>query len=189
MSQPSTHLLQFSTTAVSPIDTERAFTAFFEQTHVMVFRYIYGLHGGPTENVEDLTAETYLRAWQKRQAFQGDEQAAIGWIFRIAHNLVVDSHRRSATHPPPDALPESLARPEDDPEHHTLAYEQAVMLNDALTQLPLPQREMVVLRYMLGWAVKDIAVYLGKNENTVSVNIRRALQHLRENWPTESKEG
>lgn len=155
----------------------------------MVFRYIYGLHGGPTENVEDLTAETYLRAWQKRQGFRGDEQAAIGWIFRIAHNLVVDSHRRATTHPPPDALPESLTRPEDNPEHHTLADEQAAALNQALAQLPLHQREMLVLRYMLGWTVKDIAAYLGKNENTVSVNIRRALQHLRENWPNESKEG
>lgn len=189
MSQQNTHLLQFSTTAVSPTDSEREFEAFFEHTHVMVFRYIYGLHGGPTENVEDLTAETYLRAWQKRQAFQGDEQAAIGWIFRIAHNLVVDSHRRATTHPPPEALPDSLGGMDDDPEHQALADEQTATLHYALSQLPLPQREMVVLRYMLGWTVKEIAAYLGKNENTVSVNIRRALQHLRENWPSESKEG
>jgi DNA-directed RNA polymerase specialized sigma24 family protein len=47
------------------------------------------------------------------------------------------------------------------------------------------QREILVLRYVLGWPVKRIGEYLGILENTVSVSIRRSLQRLRDRWPQE----
>jgi DNA-directed RNA polymerase specialized sigma24 family protein len=40
-----------------------------------------------------------------------------------------------------------------------------------------------VLRYLLGWHVKQVADYLKMNENTVSVTIRRALKSLQRDWP------
>ena len=42
---------------------------------------------------------------------------------------------------------------------------------------------MVVLRYLLGWRVKEIAHYLDIPENTVSVTVRRSLARLRAGWP------
>ena len=47
-----------------------------------------------------------------------------------------------------------------------------------LSALSSEVREMIVLRYMLGWQVRQIARYLGVNENTISVTIRRALGNL-----------
>jgi len=44
-------------------------------------------------------------------------------------------------------------------------------------------REILVLRYLLGWHVKQVADYLKMNENTVSVTIRRALKSLQRDWP------
>src|SRR5512147_2572094 len=60
-----------------------AFTRLYDDTHLIVFRYLYGLSGGPLQEVEDLTAETYARAWKTRQSFIGDKQAALGWLLRI----------------------------------------------------------------------------------------------------------
>ena len=42
---------------------------------------------------------------------------------------------------------------------------------------------MLVLRYMLGWRVQQIAAYLETLDNTVSVTIRRMLERLRQQWP------
>ena len=70
------------------------FTLLYEDTHIMVFRYIYGLSGGPQQEAEDLTSETYARAWKTRQRFNGNDQAALGWLLRIAKNLVIDLSRR-----------------------------------------------------------------------------------------------
>ena len=43
-------------------------------------------------------------------------------------------------------------------------------------------REILVLRYMLGWKVKQVAQYLGMTDNNVSVKIRRALKSLHSEW-------
>ena len=50
-----------------------------------------------------------------------------------------------------------------------------------LDSLPDDTREMLVLRYMLSWQVKQIAAHLDMKENNVSVRIRRALSRLK-NW-------
>ena len=53
------------------------------------------MHGGPREEVEDLTSETFTRAWKSRNKFTGDDHDALCWLFTIARNLVIDVHRRT----------------------------------------------------------------------------------------------
>ncbi len=52
-----------------PLSAPKDFSAFYEWTHLSLFRYIYGLTGGPQEEVEDLTAEAFTRAWRARRNF------------------------------------------------------------------------------------------------------------------------
>jgi RNA polymerase sigma-70 factor (ECF subfamily) len=169
------------------------FSRLFESQHLAVFRYIYGMHGGPLEEVEDLTAETFTRAWKARRSFSGSPQAGLSWLIRIARNLVIDASRRRKSRPlealganddeDNAALPAGLPGPEE----RLLKQQQLRTLADRLGALPQPQQEMLVLRYLLDWSVKDIAAHLDMLENTVSVNIRRALQTLRSSWPEESE--
>ena len=70
-----------------------------DQTHLAVYRYVYGLTGGPQQEVEDITAETYLKAWHARRRFSGNEDAATGWLLQIARRLVIDSYRRRQARP------------------------------------------------------------------------------------------
>ena len=60
--------------------------------------------------------------------------------------------------------------------------EQVRFLFTLLTDLPDEQREIIVLRYLIGWRVNDIAQYIGATENKVSVTIHRTLSKLREKW-------
>ena len=78
----------------SPIIRSDTFASFYNETYLSVFRYIYGLTGGPPAEVEDLTAETYMRAWKSRDGYRGEADLVIGWVLRIARNLVIDSYRR-----------------------------------------------------------------------------------------------
>lgn len=160
------------------------FQSFYAQNYLAVFRFIYGLHGGPTEEVEDLTAETFIRAWKSRRRFRGSQKAALGWAFKIARNLVIDQHRRQqARGVPQDVDTLLLAAGDPHPEEQTQVREQVQILWSLLPTLPDQQREILVLRYMLGWRVQEIAEHLEMNENTVSVYIRRALKRLRQDWP------
>ena len=163
------------------------FADFFSSNHLPVFRYIYAIHGHPQEMVEDLTAETFLRAWRARRSFSGDENAALRWILRIARNLVIDTHRRSGGRLDPDDIDDySLAAEDPGPEEKLVHSEVTNQLLIAIQGLPAGQKEMITLRYVLGWRVKDIAEQLDMLENTVSVNLKRALAAMRKNWPSSS---
>jgi RNA polymerase sigma-70 factor (ECF subfamily) len=173
----------------SPLLDSESFSNLFERTQLIIFRFIYGLHGGPLEEVEDLTSDTYSRAWKGRNQFSGDDQDALCWLFTIARHLVIDAHRKEKNH-----LNETLERLDDTtleamflsselaPEDQVAKREQFTHLWEVLQGLPYDRREMLVLRYMLGWQVKNIASYINMEENTVSVYIRRSLEQIRRNW-------
>jgi RNA polymerase sigma-70 factor (ECF subfamily) len=161
-----------------------AFSQLYERTYLRIFRYIYGLSGGPLQEAEDLTAETYERAWKTRQRFQGDEQAALGWLLRIARNLAIDLSRRRKVRDVDEGFQiELLVDPSTLPEINLIAREQIKTLWHLLDTLPEDVREMIVLRYILGWPVKQIAAHTQTSENNVSVNLRRTLKRLQRDCP------
>lgn len=161
----------------------QAFHSFYQRTYLNVFRYIFGMYQGPLQDIEDMTADTYVRAWKARRRFRGSPEAAVGWLLRIARNLVIDSYRRIKKRGFTKNIDDHLIpSPAANPEESVLQKERANKLWDALGKLPAQQREIIVLRYLLNWKVKAIADYLDMKENTVSVNIRRALQRMRQEW-------
>lgn len=167
----------------SPIPDAETFTQLYERTYLAVFRYVYGFSGGSQQEAEDLTADTYARAWKARQRFHGDDQAALGWLLRIAKNLVIDSSRRHKVRNVDEGFNiELLVDPNQVSELDIIAREQITTLWRMLGSLSEDIREMLVLRYMLGWQIKQVADYLGTSENNISVTIKRALQRLQRDW-------
>ncbi len=164
----------------SPIATPQAFDQLYQRNRLPIFRYIYGLTGGPQEDVEDLTAETFLHAWKARQRFDGDENNATGWLIRIAKRLVIDDYRYRTSRTTRGQPPDSPA--ELQPEQIALERDERQFLLILLEDLPDGQREILVLRYMLGWRVGEIARHVGATENNISVTIHRTLTRLREKW-------
>lgn len=163
----------------SPLASPAHFRELYERNRLPVFRYIYALTGGSQDDAEDLTAETFLRAWKARHQFEGDLDSATGWLIRIAKRLVIDEYRRTvrATRNMPMDPP-----PESTPEQNTLRSEQEEILLRLVVDLPDEQREIIVLRYLLGWRVNDIARHMSVSENKISVSVHRTLTKLREKW-------
>ncbi len=168
------------------------FSSLFARTQLILFRFIYAMHGGPVEEVEDLTCDTFLRAWKNRMSFSGDDHDALCWLFTIARHLVIDAHRHRKSHAGKEQLSLDEANIDEIfPSAHLSLEEQAANrelyagLWKQLHQLAPDKREILVLRYMLGWKVKEIAEYLHKEENTISVYIRRYLELIRHNWPVD----
>lgn len=163
------------------------FAALYEAKNQIVYRFIYGLHGGPAQAVEDLTAYTFEKAWKARRRFTGTEDAAVGWLLTIARRLVIDAHRKKArrggTHASLDNIPPLIST--HSPERRVETNDQIRILWSLLKDLPEKKREILVLRYMIGWPVNQIADHLNMRENTVSVTIHRTLKELREWWPEQ----
>ncbi len=162
-----------------PYSSEAAFRQLFEATHPLVFRYVYGVLGGPRQEVEDVTAETFLKAWRSRDDFEGDRQAAIKWLLTIARNEIIDRLRAQQRRTDVIWLEDvELADSDLSPEQRLIENERWKQLQVVVQTLSEQQREIVVLRYVLGWKVKRIATHLGMAENTVSVTLRRIIQRL-----------
>ena len=161
------------------------FSRLYTHRHLVVYRYVYGLLGGPAQEVEDLAAETFERAWRARHNFHGDEDAALGWLLKIARRLVIDAYRRHRTRGVDEALDETVGFliSENMPETKALEREQKRILWKLLHELPANQRELLALRYLLGWRVNQMACYLQLTEDTVSARLRRVLIRLRHDWP------
>ena len=169
----------------SAISHPVAFSNMYERNRLSVFRYIYSLVGGSTDDAEDLTAETFMRAWKARHNFEGNVDIAIGWLIGIARRLVIDNYRRNAVRKTSNLHPNLKAG--STTEEEVLVIQQKQRLLDLLNELPNDQREVIVLRYMLGWKVNQIAAHMGLSENNISVIIHRILAILREQMDVRSQ--
>jgi RNA polymerase sigma-70 factor, ECF subfamily len=129
---------------------------------------------------EDLTADTFTRAWQYRANYRHDLSAFSTWIFTIAHRVAIDYYRRSqSTSPLSDSSPD-LSTPS--PEDLALQRSDTSHLRWLLTGLTDREREVVALKYGAGLTNRDIARLIGLTESNVGVILHRTVQILRNRW-------
>jgi RNA polymerase sigma-70 factor (ECF subfamily) len=167
-----------------PIQDSHAFSRLYERSYLTIFRYIYGLVGGPVEEVEDITADTYVRAWKGRHRFSGDDDAAINWLMTISRNLVIDRYRRRKYQEfnlDDETIHLDTRLDENNPPEQQVEIQQEFLeLWKRIQLLPIAQRELIALRFLVGWRVNRIAQHRGIPENTVSVQLKRILENLRQ---------
>jgi RNA polymerase sigma-70 factor (ECF subfamily) len=129
---------------------------------------------------EDLTGDVFMRMLDALPRYRMQEQPFRAWLYRIAHNLLVDYFRkmnRQAT-VPLDAVEEQGAG--DDPDRmieQTLLSER---LQVALMRLEPTQCEVVVLRFLAGLSLQETALTLGKTEAAIKALQHRGLSGLRQ---------
>lgn len=173
----------FSGRTAAPYESEAAFSHLYEGTHRSLYRYVYGLLGGTTQDAEDITAQAYLKAWDNRRQFSGTTEQAKGWLFTIAKRIVIDRYRQQQIRPQSVHIDEEfIVSSGGSPEEKAITAEQIQTLWKLLQDLSTEDREMIVLRYMVGWSVKDIAAHMDMNPNTISVRLRRVLEQLKGTW-------
>ena len=131
--------------------------------------------------VADVLQETYLAVWRAAGSFAGaaTEGSAVGWLWTIAANRLVDAFRRRARQAQLPAVPltEPTAPAAED---EVMAGRIGQELEQALLVLPADLR--VVLRSLVldGLSVRETALLLGVPEGTVKSRARRARIAMRE---------
>jgi RNA polymerase sigma-70 factor, ECF subfamily len=170
--------LPFLKSRPKPLASRANFALFYEQSHHSVFRYLMVLCAGQQDEAEDLLAEAFLKAWEKRNQFDGPEEAATRWVITIARNLLIDRHRARTSRPLETELEEEVAEVLPAIEDLIVNAQQTQQVLAAIHALPFGQGDILTLRFVLGWRVTQIAQHLNLPENTISVTLRRALQKI-----------
>ena len=165
------------------------------ELHVHCYRML-----GSFEDAEDAVQETFLRAWRRRETFEG-RSTFRAWLYRIATNACLDllAKRRPepATggevlwlQPYPDRLLDELpATGADEPEALAVARETIELAYVVAVQHLAPRaRAALVLRDVLGWPARDVAELLGDSVSSVNSALQRARAAMREHLPAERQE-
>jgi RNA polymerase sigma-70 factor (ECF subfamily) len=128
---------------------------------------------------EDLTQETFLRAWSHIGQLR-DGKALNGWLFRIASNVSKLHHRRHNDRPTVDL--DSIEPPAGGVEGSNRAGEREQLghLQEAVGRLPWKLRQAVVLHYMQQLTISEAAQAAGIRPGTLKSRLNRGLEALRE---------
>ena len=149
---------------------QQAFAQLYEEHFDKIYRYVTLKIGNETE-AEDMTQHVFLNALKSISSFKWRGISFSAWLFRIAHNLVVDYLRKKAkqvTVP----LYESSVIANDDPQliaEQRLDIEQLVSATKHLTEA---QREVISLRFAGGLSIAQAAKVMDRSQGAV-----KALQH------------
>jgi RNA polymerase sigma-70 factor (ECF subfamily) len=156
-----------------------AIGALYDQHYEAVFRYLAS-RVAERQTAEDLTGEVFKRMLTGLAQYRPMGLPFRAWLFRIAHNLLIDHYRKESGHMLVTLQEtERQARGGDDP---ASVVEQKLTLehaNQALAELDPPQRDVLTLRFLSGLSLKEVALALGKTEDAVKALQRRGLAALR----------
>ncbi len=148
-----------------------------------IYRYVY-FKVGQTGDAEDITSQTFLKAWDAIGDYEWRDHPFGAWLFRIAHNLVVDYHRaRRETVPLDDASPQLESRASRDtlrPEGVLAGIIASDRVRKAIARLTEEQQQVLVLRFYEGLSTGETALLMGKRSGAVRGLQFRALSALRE---------
>ncbi len=154
-----------------------AFGELYDMYVVRVYRHIYYLVGSVNE-AEDLTAQTFLQAWEAIHRYENRGVPFISWLLRIAHNLAI-SHLRSRRESA--QLHDGLVDDDRhrDPERVAELQADEERVRRAILRLGDEQRQVIILRIVEGLDYREVASIIGKSVAAVRVIQHRALCALR----------
>ncbi|MBL7208950.1 MAG: sigma-70 family RNA polymerase sigma factor [Dehalococcoidia bacterium] len=159
---------------------QQAFTQLYDEHFDRIYRYIYFRVTSQAE-AEDLTQEVFLKALQAIGSYKWRDLPFAAWLFRIAHNQVID-HLRKRSKQKKAPLEEAAAVSMEDPVAMTEHKSEIEELTSAVKELPSAQQEVISLRFISGLPIAEVAKTLGKSEGTVkalqfngTVSLRRIL--------------
>ncbi|MBC8098827.1 MAG: sigma-70 family RNA polymerase sigma factor [Armatimonadetes bacterium] len=130
---------------------------------------------------EDLTANTFVKAWKARNSYDRTRGAISTWLLTIARNTATDYYRRQRENLSLENV--TLPIEDDRPVEESLELAQDfAQLRDLLEQLSARDRELIALKYGIGMTNRAVAKLLGVSESSVGTALYRAVKWLRGAW-------
>lgn len=148
----------------------------FEKHHVQLFNFFLRLTGNRGVS-EDLVQDVFLRILKYRKTYRGQSKFTV-WMYQIARNAHIDHLRKGKGELPLDDQWEDVTEPDPSPAAQLERGEDIDIVRQALAQLPLKKREVLVLSRFQDLKYREIAELLGCQIGTVKAHVHRAIKDL-----------
>lgn len=157
----------------------KAFGRLYDLLAKRIYNYVYFRVKNKLE-AEDITEEVFLKALEALGSYELTEAPFTSWLFRIAHNLVIDFYRRSGKFSAGSMEEaEGVASPEKGLDELVSGKIEQERLLRAISKLNDDHREVIVLKFVEGLSNKEVGVIMDKTEGGIKSLQHRALHSLR----------
>lgn len=156
---------------------KEAFAQLYDRFFDPIYRYVY--FRVTASEVDDLVETIFIKAWVNLEKYEKRDVQFSAWLFRIAHNAVID-HRRS--HRPLFEIREDMEDHSEKTAPKVLTEKNMLskIVREAVNELREPYRQVVTLKFLIGLSNAEIAEILQEREGNVRVLQFRALKELKE---------
>jgi RNA polymerase sigma-70 factor (ECF subfamily) len=156
----------------------------------LVVRYCRARLGAPdrsSASADDVAQEVCLAVLTALPGYRVQGKPFLAFVYGIAAHKVIDAHRASSRNrsEPVADVPDAM-EVSDGPEQRALRLELSGEMGQLLDQLPDKQREILVLRVVVGLSAEETAEAVGSTPGAVRVAQHRALARLRKTMPEGS---
>ena len=160
---------------------KQAYALLIEAYKGPVFNLAFRMTGSYPD-ADDLTQETFIRAYQKLHQFdQGKKYFT--WLYTISINLIRNHLKKKARNiAAPAAIrffPESQTQADESREGDMLSEERMISLEKTMQTLPVDLREALILKFHQGLTFEEIAAITGDSVSAVKMRIYRGLEQLK----------
>ncbi len=144
-----------------------------------IYRYVYFRVNAV--DAEDLVETVFLKVWENIQKYKKKKKIYFSsWIFKIAHNLVVDYYR---SHKDIDSLELNIQIPDQNRQHNPIKSTQNVLnqktLKIAINKLKKSHQQILIYKFINEFSNREIAELLKKSEGSLRILQFRALKALK----------
>ena len=156
------------------------FGELFQAYHSRIYNY-FRCRVNSQEDAEDLTGQTFEKAYMHRGRFDAAKGTFPAWLYSIAHNILANyyrTHQRRSTYEAEGGLPADLMTSVSLPETQVIQAETISRLLRSLRHLNERDQEVITLKFAGQLSNKDIGQVMGLKEKTVSVVLWRAMGRL-----------
>jgi RNA polymerase sigma-70 factor (ECF subfamily) len=119
---------------------------------------------------EDATQESFQKIWKNLDKFSF-KSSLYTWMYRITYNTALTIYNKEKRHRSEEITIEKVA---------SIDIVNNLSLKEAITKLPLSQRQAIIMFYFLDYSIKEVALELSMNENTIKSWLRRGKKQLKD---------
>jgi RNA polymerase sigma-70 factor (ECF subfamily) len=157
------------------------FSTLWERYRLDITRFIHArIRYDTREQREDMVQEVYARAWIAMCKGKGANSNPKGWLYQIAHHLIVDYYEMRSRRPvveEPEPVLAFMLDTQMEP-HELFEQVQLIAQVQTIARTLTPAQELVILRRLDGYAYAEIASELGKDEGACKALRHRATRHM-----------
>lgn len=151
----------------------------YDRYEARIYSYVFRRTGDQTL-AEDLTAQVFLKMLESIRDRKAWHSSFSGWLYRIAHNLVIDHYRRRDRQSSVDLEDgPPMASELEDPVATAEMNIDAERLRAAIRRLTDEQAEVVSLRFLEGYSIAEVAAMTNRTEGAIKALQYRAVATLR----------